>query len=240
MIGIYKITSPTGKVYIGQSINIEARLKQYKNSDCKRQIKLHRSLLKYGSEKHNFEIICECLEYELNEKERYYQDIFECIGKNGLNCKLTASSDRSGKHSEETKLKIKEANNRLKIWVGRKHKPESILKMSESSKNQSLETRKKISQANKGKKNSEFNKEASRIRMIGNKYTLGFKHSKETIDKMKIDRKGINQKLILNIDNGVFHYGAKEASICYSINYSTLRGLLNGNNLSRKINLIYI
>ena len=30
IIGIYKITNPTGKIYIGQSINIEVRLKSYK------------------------------------------------------------------------------------------------------------------------------------------------------------------------------------------------------------------
>jgi hypothetical protein len=31
IVGIYKITSPSGKVYIGQSINIERRIKEYKN-----------------------------------------------------------------------------------------------------------------------------------------------------------------------------------------------------------------
>jgi len=35
MIGIYKITSPSNKVYIGQSINIEKRFKSYKRYDCK-------------------------------------------------------------------------------------------------------------------------------------------------------------------------------------------------------------
>lgn len=31
MIGIYKITNPNGKVYIGQSIDLERRLYYYKN-----------------------------------------------------------------------------------------------------------------------------------------------------------------------------------------------------------------
>jgi predicted GIY-YIG superfamily endonuclease len=30
MIGIYKITSPTGKIYIGESSNIEKRIHTYK------------------------------------------------------------------------------------------------------------------------------------------------------------------------------------------------------------------
>ena len=35
MIGIYKITSPTKRIYIGQSINIEKRFKSYEKLNCK-------------------------------------------------------------------------------------------------------------------------------------------------------------------------------------------------------------
>ena len=110
MIGIYKITSPTKKVYIGQSVNIERRFKEYKKLNCKTQPIIYKSLLKYGFDKHKFEILCECDIKELNDKERYYQDIFSATGKNGLNCTLTKSSDRSGKFSDEHKLKISKAN----------------------------------------------------------------------------------------------------------------------------------
>ena len=56
MIGIYKITSPTGKVYIGQSIEIEKRWMRYKNitKSVKKQPAIYNSLLKYGSENHIF------------------------------------------------------------------------------------------------------------------------------------------------------------------------------------------
>ena len=47
MIGIYKITSPTGKIYIGQSVNIKNRIRRYKNIDCKSQTKLNSYMLKY-------------------------------------------------------------------------------------------------------------------------------------------------------------------------------------------------
>jgi excinuclease UvrABC nuclease subunit len=30
MVGIYKITNPNGKVYIGQAINIDKRIQKYK------------------------------------------------------------------------------------------------------------------------------------------------------------------------------------------------------------------
>ena len=48
--GIYKITNPNGKVYIGQSIDIDKRWNKYKVKNCKPQIRLYNSLNKYGGE----------------------------------------------------------------------------------------------------------------------------------------------------------------------------------------------
>ena len=56
MIGIYKITSPTNKVYIGSSNNIFNRWCSYKNLKCLTQTKLYRSFLKHGVDNHVFEI----------------------------------------------------------------------------------------------------------------------------------------------------------------------------------------
>lgn len=89
MIGIYKITNPKGKIYIGQSISIERRFKAYFNLNCKKQIILYNSFLKYGVKNHIFETICECDISELNDKERYYQDLFLATSSSGLNCVLT-------------------------------------------------------------------------------------------------------------------------------------------------------
>ena len=86
MIGIYKITSPSGKIYIGQSIDIEKRFKGYKYSKAKKQPVLNRSFLKYGVDKHIFEIVCECLKSELYELEAYYQKLYSANSKTGLNC----------------------------------------------------------------------------------------------------------------------------------------------------------
>ena len=89
MIGIYKITNLINKkVYIGQSTNIKKRWSDYKRLNCKGQPLLYRSLKKYGVENHKFEIITECDFENLNKFERYYQDIYNVCGKNGLNCKL--------------------------------------------------------------------------------------------------------------------------------------------------------
>ena len=84
IIGIYKITSPSNKVYIGSSNNIQRRFLNYKYYQCKQQIRLYNSLKKYGVENHKFEIIEECKLDNLIVKEKYWVDKFDSI-KIGLN-----------------------------------------------------------------------------------------------------------------------------------------------------------
>ena len=59
MIGIYKITSPTNRIYVGQSLDIEGRFNAYKNlySKILKQPRIYNSIKKYGAENHKFEII---------------------------------------------------------------------------------------------------------------------------------------------------------------------------------------
>lgn len=104
--GIYKITSPSGKVYIGQSIDIDKRLKKYKRLDCRKQYVLLSSLKKYGFDNHIFEILILCEESQLNELERYYQDLYSVLGQGGMNLRLTEANDRCGQLSNEIKEKI--------------------------------------------------------------------------------------------------------------------------------------
>ena len=54
---IYKITNPSGKVYIGQTVDLKVRKNKYKYINCKNQTRLYRSLLKYGWENHIFEVL---------------------------------------------------------------------------------------------------------------------------------------------------------------------------------------
>ena len=44
-VGIYKIINPVGKVYIGQSLDIDKRIDYYKKMRCKDQPLLYNSLL---------------------------------------------------------------------------------------------------------------------------------------------------------------------------------------------------
>lgn len=179
MIGIYKITSPSGKVYIGQSINIKKRFLNYKRLLCKGQTRLYSSFIKHGVNNHIFEIIIECNINELNELERYYQELYNCIGLNGLNCQYVKTKDKKYQHSEETKKKISLSNLGKK---GRKY----IM---------SDEHKEKISQSNKGKKRPDVSKRISELNKTKtgcNNNFFGKKHTQETknkISKTKLLRK---------------------------------------------------
>lgn len=108
--GIYKITSPRGKVYIGESTNISKRIYLYKIVSCHKQSRLYNSLKKYGWDAHTFEVIEECNFEDLLCKERYWQDFYDVLGDKGLNCELTNCGDYKRVLSQTSKDKISKAN----------------------------------------------------------------------------------------------------------------------------------
>jgi hypothetical protein len=106
MIGVYKITSPTGKIYIGQSVDIKKRWKDnYKTLNCKGQTRLYNSLKKYGPENHKFEIIEECEVENLIQRETYWKLFYKVLEIPSLCCKIDGNG---GNLSQETKDKISE------------------------------------------------------------------------------------------------------------------------------------
>jgi len=126
MIGIYKIISPTNKIYVGKSINIENRINEYKYIGRRKlQHKLNNSINKHGLENHIFEIIEECTLENIDEREIYWIDYYNCVYE-GLNLK---HGGEGGKHSQEIKDK------KSKSMTGKKHTPETKKKMSQSKKN---------------------------------------------------------------------------------------------------------
>ena len=144
---IYKITSPSGKIYIGQTINIDRRKNDYARLDCDEQIKIYRSLLKYGWNNHLFEIIEQCEIEKLNSLETYWIKKFDCMN-NGLNC--TEGGD-SKKLSQETKDKISVANKGKLISQETKNKLSNALKGKNKGKKRTKEQIIKMSQVMIGK-----------------------------------------------------------------------------------------
>lgn len=128
MIGIYKITNPKGKIYIGQTIDFERRVYQYKMLNCKEQPKLYNSLKKYGYENHVVELIHQCQETNLTILERYYQELYKTVENDNLNCFLVTTKDKTGRHTEETKRKMSESAK------GKKKTAEHIAKLPQNQK----------------------------------------------------------------------------------------------------------
>jgi group I intron endonuclease len=258
MIGIYKITNPNNKVYIGQSVNIKERLKKYKKIQCNTQIKIFNSLNKYGVENHTFEVIEECSIELLNERERYWQDYYNVL-ENGLNCILTKTNNKSGYLSKEIKNKISKSN------LGKKHTENTILKIKEIQNNRNIEW---IENNKKACKNNVFSKKAkinSLKYLIGNKHNLGKKHTEESKLKMSLAKKGkksnrinfkfseesklkislskknikIGGKLVLNIYTGIYYNSLNEASFYNCICPKQASRKLNGTR-KNNTNLIYV
>src|SRR5690606_22679717 len=145
--GIYKIESPSGKIYIGQSINIPFRLKGYYSmNNCKGQPRLYNSLKKYGAQNHKFTTLEICNIEQLNERERHYQDLYDATGKNGLNLILTKTSDKDGIVSDETRQRLSLAHKTRTIYYTPNER-----------------TRAMVSKVHKGKKYGEATREKIRI-----------------------------------------------------------------------------
>lgn len=103
-IGIYKITSPSNKIYIGQSINIEKRWEGHKNYTGIGP-KLKNSYNSHGFENHIREIIEECNIDQLNEREIYWKQYYinEYGWEKVLFCEIYDAG--GGPKSQETKTK---------------------------------------------------------------------------------------------------------------------------------------
>lgn len=87
--GIYKITNiTTGQCYIGQSVNIQDRIKQHCKCglgiDASATNKLYKNMQDFGIWNFTFELLEECSKDQLNEKERTWIEVYQS-DKYGLN-----------------------------------------------------------------------------------------------------------------------------------------------------------
>lgn len=184
MVGIYKIDNLiNGKVYIGQVMNIDKRWKEHINSlnaQSHYNNYLQRAWNKYGQENFKFEVLEECEESELTEREQYWIDYYgglnssnnynlreadKCGKLSNVTIQKRTETRKSFKHSEETKRKISQSH------IGIKH---------------SKETKQKLSDLHKGKKLSEDTINKLKQSAYKNKdKLLGRKLSDKTKEKIR-------------------------------------------------------
>lgn len=166
---IYAISNTVNsKKYIGQTTRtIEERWSKHKSASTHCSA-LHSAMHKYGVEKFRIEQIDTANnQEELDAKEKYYIEFYNTIAPNGYN--LTSGGEHPN-HNESSIRKISESRRGEKHWAYGKTMP--------------LETRIKISNANKGKKRSEEFKQKLRVANIGKKL------SKDQIEKLRLSHLG--------------------------------------------------
>jgi group I intron endonuclease len=212
MICIYKITTPSNRIYIGKTVNYRKRLNSYKSLHCKTQPLIYRSLLKYGADKCKFEII-EVLENINNifKREKYWinkYDTYHYDNIRGLN--LTKGGDGINFISDKHKQRIIESNSTRII------SKETRNKMSIKSKGKfvSQETRLKISKTNKGIKRNYTRIVTNDLKL---KLSLNSKRNKEVIDT----------------ETGRIFINISQASKYFNLNRNTLKNYLNGKRTNK-------
>lgn len=96
MIGIYKIQNlVNGKIYIGQSNNIERRFREHKSKGETSRIPLDIAIQKYGITNFSYEIIEQCSILELNKREEYWIKFYNSK-IDGYNCSSGGDSSSLG------------------------------------------------------------------------------------------------------------------------------------------------
>ena len=150
MKGIYKFENKiNGKIYIGQSINIEKRYKEHfyahtNPNDKGYNTKFYRALRKYGFENFTFEIIEKDIE-DLNSREEYWVQYYNSY-KAGYNSNLGGDKvTENNENHPNAKLK------NLQILEIKQYLLETRISQYELAKRYGL-TQSEISQINTGHK----------------------------------------------------------------------------------------
>jgi group I intron endonuclease len=177
---IYKVSSPSGKVYIGQTIFSLERRKQRHFSDSRNvdsksyNLKLAKAIRKYG-ENLKWEVLHVAFHEELDELE-----ILEISNHNsrleGYNCTFGGEGGRGHVMSEDGKKRISEFMIGKVPWnkgIPRKESVKRKISLSRMGQKPSEETKKKLSKARQGRYSGENNP------------MYGKKHSEETKRKMR-------------------------------------------------------
>lgn len=145
MIGVYKITnSINGKVYIGQSINIEERWRDHRADYLRSDVILYRAMRKYGLENFSFEVLEECSIEELDEKEIFYINEYNSYicspNSQGYNMTLGGGGARGFTHKEDSKERI--SSTLKELYKDKENHPRYGMTHSEEAKRKIRESRK--------------------------------------------------------------------------------------------------
>lgn len=109
IIGIYTITSPSGRVYIGQSWDIRRRWYCHRQDRRADGLAIRRSFAKHGVDEHSFEVIhrlsADATQNDLNYWERFY---IERAKRNGIRLLNMTDGGSNGRPTDEVRAKLRQ------------------------------------------------------------------------------------------------------------------------------------
>lgn len=166
---IYKLTSPSNKIYIGQTQKLYKRFKSYRLKKTNPYLK--KAIEKHGAENIKVEILEKDIPLDmLDDREQFYLDLLQPFDNNGYNICKFAGTTRGRKRPKEEMQGItdfcKKRTGVLHPLYGTKLSQETKDKISNAKKGKitSEETKLKLSKALSGK----FNKCVKQICPITN------------------------------------------------------------------------
>lgn len=254
---IYKIESPTGRIYIGKAKNFNNRMSKYKKGADPKQYVIHRSIIKHGWDSHTVSKIdqFEGSDFEAGSREMfwirsYMSNVYKYPEMNGMNltdggsgtkgrkCSqktkdLMSLKMKGKKHSDETKLKLSIANKGFK-------RPQSAIdshRAKMKGRKRSDEFCKNVSLGKTGKGNPKLigRKTPQYVRDKIAESNRGRKITEEQRKKMSDAKKGKksnNVKPVFRYDiNGNFimkHESVRDAARCISAHVSNIHDVLSG------------
>lgn len=233
---VYKHTSPSGKVYIGQTCQSEAKRFRHDGTGYTGSPYFYSAIKKYGWNNFKHEVLESNLTKEqADEKEIEYISMYKsCDKRYGYNMSTGGEHGSVGViRSEEYKQHLSKINKgktlseEHKRKIGNAHKGRKLTdvqrkRLSEINKGKKLsdEHRKKLSEVNKSRirTKEEIEKSAAKRR--------GKPLSKETREKLSNALKGkkpTTNKYVVCVETGDIFISARQAGLKF--------GLKNGNNI---------
>ncbi len=196
---IYKITNPSGSVYVGQTISFKKRMSRYKHSRCESQPHIYNSINKYGWDNHKVEILEEVHIDNINDREIYWINKLDSFNS-GMN--MTGGGKCFRGRSEETLEKMRKASLGNKNNIGKqnalgyKHTKEAKKNISEKlkifySQNTHHSLGKKLNKQHIKKMSEGKYKKIKQLTLDGT-YIRTFKSLKEASEVTKISKSSIS------------------------------------------------
>lgn len=155
---IYKITNPSGRIYIGQTKRTKIRIWEYRWRSKKRKSIVHDSIKAYGWDAHSFEIIEEIDNDKLNEREIFWiKELNSFYLDNPMGMNMTRGGEGGGQpwmHDIERRKKQSERfSGTGGTFYGKKHTEETKKIISEKARKRNIETGRLVPQwgAEKGR-----------------------------------------------------------------------------------------